>query len=45
MTSKEQKQAEKLLQHSGIGLHDIGSFSFMKRYYHLHESYLRSLNN
>ena len=35
MTSKEQKQAEKLLQHNGIGLHDIGSFSFMKRYYQM----------
>ena len=26
MTSKEQKQAEKLLQRNGIGFHDIGSF-------------------
>ena len=33
MTSKEQKQAEKLLQRNGIGFHDIGSFSFKKRYY------------
>ena len=35
MTSKEQKQAEKLLQRNGIGFHDIGSFSFMKRYYQM----------
>ena len=35
MTSKEQKQAEKLLQRNGIGFHDIGSFRFMKRYYQM----------
>lgn len=35
MTSKEQKQAERLLQRNGVGLHDIESFSFMKRYYQM----------
>lgn len=32
MTPKEQRQAEKLLQHNSIRFHDIESFSFMKRY-------------
>lgn len=32
-TLLEQKQAEKLLQHNKIQLHDIKSFSFMERYY------------
>lgn len=32
VTLQEQKQAERLLQHNSIWLHDIESFSFMKRY-------------
>ena len=32
VTSKEQKRAEQLLQSQHIGLHQIKSFSFMKRY-------------
>lgn len=33
VTSKEQKRAEQLLQSQHIGLHQIKSFSFMKRYH------------
>lgn len=33
VTSKEQKRAEQLLQSQHIGLHQIQSFSFMKRYH------------
>lgn len=33
VTAKEQKRAEKLLQSQRVGLHQIESFSFMKRYH------------
>ena len=33
VTAKEQKRAERLLQSQHIGLHQIQSFSFMKRYH------------
>ena len=32
VTAKEQKRAEELLRSQRIGLHQIESFSFMKRY-------------
>ena len=35
VTSKEQKRAELLLQSQHIGLHQIKSFSFMKRYHQI----------
>lgn len=41
VTSKEQKRAEQLLQSQHIGLHQIKSFSFMKRYHQVpHKSNL-----
>ena len=33
VTAKEQKRAEQLLQNQRTGLHQIESFSFMKRYH------------
>lgn len=35
VTRKEQKRAELLLQSQHIGLHQIKSFSFMKRYHQI----------
>lgn len=41
VTAKEQKRAEQLLQSQHIGLHQIESFSFMKRYHPApHKSHL-----
>ena len=31
-TAQDQKRTESLLQHKGVRLHDIQSFSFMKRF-------------